>query len=153
MRQELSTAQDDLTAAQTQVALEYIASVKLSPIFLQNLIFKKDLDRTMNEERKAKEITNQLREEIERNKYILSKIGKKSFDDMRRSYEEMKESIAHMEEERAATEQQVRAYKRREDDLKEQLRVVMENKDIMQQSLDYLGGVEVERNHLEVTVS
>ena len=107
------------------------------------------MTKTLKEEKRANEFINQLQTELERNKQVLKKSGKKSFDEMRRSLEEMKQEL---EEERTATGQQVRAYKRQVDGLTEQLTDSKEKNKQLQERLDTKVGVEEELTKLEAQV-
>ena len=107
------------------------------------------MTKTLKEQKRAKEVINQLQTELEKNKQVLKKSGKKSFDEMRRSLDEMKQTLeeerAATQQERTATQQQVRAYKRQVDGLNEKLTE-------LQNSLDAKSGVETEITDLQSQV-
>ena len=107
------------------------------------------MTKTLKEQKRAKEVINQLQTELEKNK----KSGKNSFDEIRRSLDEMKQTLeeerAATQQERTATEQQVRAYKRQVDGLNEQLTEVKER---LQKSVDAKTGVETEKIDLQQQV-
>ena len=111
------------------------------------------MTKTLKEEKRTKEVINQLQTELEKNKQVLKKSGKKPYDEMRRSLDEMKQILEEeriaTQQERTATEQQVRAYKRQVDGLNEQLTEVKER---LQKSVDAKTGVETEKIDLQQQV-
>ncbi len=102
--------------------------------------------RLIKERNIASDVINELETELEKNKQVLKKSGKKSFEEMRISLEEMKQIL---EEERAATEQQVRAYKIHFDGLNEHLTEIKEKNEVLQNSKF---GLEKEMMELESKV-
>ncbi len=114
------------------------------------------MTKTLKEDKRAKEVINQLQTELEKNKQVLKKSGNKSFDEMRRSLDEIKQTLeeerAATQQERTATQQQVRAYKRQVDGLNEQLTNIKEMNEVLQDSLDTKTGVETENNQLQSKV-
>ena len=115
------------------------------------------MTKTLKEQKRAKEVINQLQTELEKNKQVLKKSGKKSFDEMRRSLDEMKQTLeeerAATQQERTATQQQVRAYKRQVDGLNEQLTEIKEKNEVLQKSVDTKTDVETEKIDLQQQVS
>ena len=137
----------DLAAAQTQVLHVFPCTFFIAIIYyqlfsyLQYGIFQEELTKTMKEEKRAREVINQLQSEIERNKQV-QKSGKNSFNELRRLLDEMKQDLT-------AIGQQVRAYKRQVNGLTEQLTDSKEKNKLLQQSLDTKTGVERELTKLE----
>ena len=89
-------------------------------------MFQEEITRTVKE-KEAKQVIAQLKPELEHNKQVVSKSGKRSLDELIRSYEELKEE---KETDKVMNERQVRAYKKQVDDLTERL---TETNDIRQQ--------------------
>ena len=114
------------------------------------------MTKTLKEEKRTKEVINQLCTELEKNKLVLKKSGKKSFDEMRRSLEEIKQTLEEertaTQQDRVATEQQVRAYKRQVDGLNEQLTEIKEKNEKLQCGLNAKIGVETENMELQSQV-
>ena len=114
------------------------------------------MTKTLKEQKRAKEVINQLQTELEKNKQVLKKSGKKSFDEMRRSLDETKQTLEEERtatlQEKTATEQQVRAYKRQVDGLNEQLTEIKEKNEVLQRSLNTKRGVETENIDLQQQV-
>ena len=98
-------------------------------------MFEDDFARFIKEEKQAQQVIAQLKSELEHNKQVVSKSGKRSLDELRRSYEELKEE---KEADKVMNERQVRAYKKQVDDLTERLTEANDKRQQLQDRCDEL---------------
>ena len=95
-------------------------------------MFQEEITRTVKE-KEAKQVIAQLKPELEHNKQVVSKSGKRSLDELIRSYEELKEE---KETDKVMNERQVRAYKKQVDDLTERLTEANDKRQQLQDRCD-----------------